>query len=76
VGTLPQAMCRRPPPPGLFNVLVAVHIDEGFEASESDDVAILGDGIGLIEPQDNISESAWSGEDAWVACRRTIEGSE
>jgi hypothetical protein len=44
-----------------------VHIAQGFEASECSGVAILGDGVGLIEPQDIISEAAQPGEDARVA---------
>ena len=48
-------------------LFVVVHIAQGFEASEGSGVAILGDGVGLIEPQDIISEAAQSGEDARVA---------
>jgi len=52
---------------GCSTLLVVVHIAQGFEAPEGSGVAILGDGVGLIEPQDIISEAAQSGEDAWVA---------
>src|ERR1700693_74578 len=52
---------------GCSRLFVVVHIAEGFEASEGSGVAILGDGVGLIEPQDIISEAAQSGEDARVA---------
>src|SRR5262252_6646966 len=52
---------------GCSTLLVVVHIAQGFEASEGSGIAILGDGVGLIEPQDIISEAAQSGEDARVA---------
>src|SRR5215831_1246898 len=52
---------------GCSTLFVVVHIAQGFEASEGSGVAILGDGIGLIEPQDIISKAAQSGEDARVA---------
>src|ERR1700690_3029730 len=52
---------------GCSTLFVVVHIAQGFEASEGSGVAILGDGVGLIEPQDIISEAAQSGEDARVA---------
>src|SRR5262249_29553942 len=48
-------------------LFAVVHIAQGFGASEGSGVAILGDGVGLIEPQDIISEAAQSGENAWVA---------
>ena len=52
---------------GCSTLFAVVHIAQGFEASEGSGVAILGDGVGLIEPQDIISEAAQSGEDARVA---------
>jgi transposase len=52
---------------GCSTLFVVVHIAQGFEASEGSGVAILGDGVGLIEPQDIISEAPQSGEDARVA---------
>jgi hypothetical protein len=52
---------------GCSTLFVVVHIAQGFEASEGRGVAILDDGVGLIEPQDIISEAAQSGEDARVA---------
>ena len=42
---------------GCSTLFAVVHIAQGFEASEGSGVAILGDGVGLIEPQDIISES-------------------
>src|SRR5260370_38649068 len=55
------------PAQGCSTLFVVVHLAQGFEASEGSGVAILGDGVGLIEPQDIISEAAQSGEDARVA---------
>src|SRR6195256_2569243 len=52
---------------GCSTLFVVVHVAKGFDASEGSGVAILGDGVGLIEPQDIISEAAQSGEDARVA---------
>ncbi len=52
---------------GCSTLSVVVHIAQGFDAPEGGGVAILSDGVGLIEPQDIISEAAQSGEDAWVA---------
>src|SRR5277367_3927815 len=52
---------------GCSTLSVVVHIAQGFDAPEGGGVAILGDGVGLIELQDIISEAAQSGEDAWVA---------
>src|SRR5882672_1863947 len=51
---------------GCSTLFVVVDIAQGFEAAESGDVAILGDGVGLIEPQDIVSEAAQSGENARV----------
>ena len=52
---------------GCSTLFIVVHISQGFEASEGGGVAILGDGVGLIEPQDVIGEASQSGEDARVA---------
>jgi hypothetical protein len=43
---------------GCSTLFVVVHIAQGFEASEGSGVAILGDGVGLVEPQDIVSEAA------------------
>jgi hypothetical protein len=48
-------------PQGCSTLFVVVHIAQGFEAPEGNGVAILGDGVGLIEPQDIISEAAQPG---------------
>jgi len=52
---------------GCSTLFIVFHIAEGFEAAERSGVAILGDGVGLIEAQDIVSEAAQSGEDARVA---------
>ena len=46
---------------GCSTLFVVFHIAKGFEASEGSGVVILGDGVGLIEPQDIISAAAQSG---------------
>jgi hypothetical protein len=56
-----------PSPQGCSTLFVVVHIAEEFEAAERCGVAILRDGVGLIEAQDIVSEAAQSGEDARVA---------
>jgi hypothetical protein len=52
---------------GCSTLFIVVHIAQGFEASEYGGIAMLGDGVGLIEPQDIIGEDSQSGEDARVA---------
>ena len=46
--------------------LLEVHRKDGFEAAERGGVTVLGDCVGLIEPQDIVSEAAHSREDAGV----------
>jgi hypothetical protein len=46
--------------------LLKAHGREGFEAAERGGVTVLGDCIGLIEPQNIVSEAAHSREDAGV----------
>jgi 2-oxoglutarate-Fe(II)-dependent oxygenase superfamily protein len=43
---------------GCSTLFVVVHIAQGLEASERGGVAILGDGVGLIESQDIVSEAS------------------
>ena len=52
---------------GCSTLFTVFHIAEGFEAAERGGVAILGDGVGLIEAQDIVGEAADSGEDARIA---------
>src|SRR6266849_8024966 len=52
---------------GCSTLFVVVHIAQEFETAERGGVAILGDGVRLVEPQDIVSEAAQSGEDARVA---------
>ncbi len=52
---------------GCSTLFEVFHREQGFEAAEGGGVAILGDGVGLIEAQDIVSEGAYSGEDARVA---------
>src|SRR5260370_35770186 len=54
---LPHMRGGRPYPQGCSTLFVVVHIAQGFEASERGGVAILCDGVGLIEPQDIVSEA-------------------
>jgi hypothetical protein len=54
-------------PQGCSTLFIVVHIAQGFDAAEGGGVAILCDGVGLIEAQDIIGEASQSGEDARVA---------
>ena len=46
--------------------LLQAHRKEGFEAAERGRVTVLGDCVGLIEPQDIVSEAAHFREDAGI----------
>ena len=46
--------------------LLQAHRKERFEAAERGSVTVLGDCVGLIEPQDIVSEAAHSREDAGI----------
>ena len=46
--------------------MTGFHGKEKFEAAERGGVTVLGDRVGLIEPQDIVSEAAHSREDAGV----------
>jgi hypothetical protein len=45
-------------PQGCSTLLEVFYIVEGFDASESCGVSILGDGVGLIEAENIIGEAA------------------
>ena len=53
-------------PRAVQRYLLEVHRKDGFEAAERGGVTVLGDCVGLIEPQDIVSEAAHSREDAGV----------
>jgi outer membrane immunogenic protein len=57
-------ICRTPR--AVQRYLLKAHGREGFEAAERGGVTVLGDCIGLIEPQNIVSEAAHSREDAGV----------
>ncbi len=49
---------------GCSTLFEVFHREQGFEAAEGGGVAILGDGVGLIEAQDIVIVGEYSGEDA------------
>ena len=53
-------------PRAVQRYLLQAHGKEGFEAAERGSVTVLGDCVGLIEPQDIVSEAAHSCEDTGV----------
>lgn len=65
-----QIKARMPllkPKQGCSTLCTEVHREERFEASERHGVAILSDGVGLIDPQDIVGEAAHSCEDAGIS---------
>ena len=46
--------------------LLKSHGKSGFETAERCGVAVLGDRVGLVDPQNIVGEAAHSREDAWI----------
>jgi hypothetical protein len=57
---------RRSCPRAVQRYLLEAHRKQGFEATERGGVTLLGDSVGLIEPQDIVSEAAHSREDTGI----------
>ena len=57
IGTLPQ---------GCSTLFTEGHRKYGFETAESGGVAVLRDGVGLIEPENIVGEASNSREDARI----------
>lgn len=53
-------------PQGCSTLFTESHGKDGFEAAECCGVAVLGDRLGLVDPQDIVGEAAHSGEDAGI----------
>ena len=53
-------------PQGCSTLFTESHGKDGFETAERCGVAVLGDRIGLVDPQDIVGEAAHSREDAGI----------
>lgn len=51
---------------GCSTLFTESHGKDGFEAAERCGVAVLGDRVGLVDPQDIVGEAAHSREDAGI----------
>ena len=51
---------------GCSTLFTESHGKDGFETAERCGVAVLGDRIGLVDPQDIVGEAAHSREDAGI----------
>ena len=57
---------KGPPRQGCSTLFTEGHRKYGFETAESGGVAVLRDGVGLIEPENIVGEASNSREDARI----------
>ena len=62
----PRNSAKLQPAQGCSTLLTEGHRKYGFETAESGGVAVLRDGVGLIEPENIVGEASNSREDARI----------